>query len=438
MKHLKFIVFSIMGVFLFLIPFTINGNKSIFISHFSNLMLTNFYDFVLLLILSFSVITIVTATVGFFYTYKHPILNKLFHSSNVSATLEILGSITILLVFFQVGPEVIWHEYTGQVMFGLVEALFLTFFAGVMLMPLLTRFGLVEFIGTILNPVMRKVFKVPGSAAIDGLSSIIGDGTLGILVTEEQYVKGYYTQKEAAFIASTFSIVGIAFTAVVASELGFASIFPIFYGSIFLVVIIVAMIMTKLPYKKFKDEYYDGSKPTKHKEPKITIAQSYELAVSKADKVSILPTFGDSFLSVIRIYLSFIPTIMLVGTIALILAENTNLFVILSAPLVPILLLFGFTQEIASQMAPALIVGFADMYLPTLFIMDSTSTIAKFIVGVMSFCQLIFLAETGMVLVNTKLGFNFIDVIKLFFIRSIISFPFVFVIAHIVAALGII
>ncbi|MEG0515650.1 MAG: hypothetical protein RR523_08370, partial [Cetobacterium sp.] len=128
---------------------------------------------------------------------------------------------------------------------------------------------------------------------------------------------------------------------------------------------------------------------------------------------------------------------MCVGSIGLVIAENTSFFNILSMPLMPILRGLGFTHEVASQMAPAMIVGFSDMYLPALFIENTTSEVARFIVGTLSFAQLIFLSETGMILVNSKMGFSILDVAKFFILRTAITFPVIYSIAMILVKFGI-
>lgn len=121
-----------------------------------------------------------------------------------------------------------------------------------MLIPLLTSFGLVEFIGTLIAPYMRKLFRVPGYAAIDALASFVGDGTIGIVVTDQQYEKGYYTQKEAAIIATSFSLVGISFAIMMADLLRLSHIFGYFYGSIVVCTILTGVVISRLPLKSLK------------------------------------------------------------------------------------------------------------------------------------------------------------------------------------------
>ncbi len=437
-NKLKFYVFSILGILGFLCPITIGGETTILISHFAGFMQNNLMGLVLLITVISAIITIV-GTIGWLIKkeYKSELLNGLFAGGGLDITLRLLGSVMYLMVLFEFAPAFLLSPDTGGTTLDLVSTLYLTFFAGIILMPFITRFGLVEFIGVLVAPFMRKLFKVPGYAAIDAMASFVGDGTIGIVVTDAQYQKGYYTQKEAALIASTFSIVGISFAGAVAQELGFGAIFGLFYGTIFTVTVIVALIMARLPMKKFKDEYYD--KPANNiaqSDEKHTVKEALDLAYIAAGETKITTAFTDALRSIVSIYITFIPIIMFVGTTGLVVATYTPVIDIIAMPIVPILQLIGFAPDIAKEVAPSLFVGFADMYLPTIFIASSTSDFARFFVGVMSFTQLIFLSETGMILVKSKIGYSFIDVVKLFLVRTLIAFPFVLAFTKLFEALG--
>ena len=73
--------------------------------------------------------------------------------------------------------------------------------------------------------IMRPLFKLPGRSAVDALTSWVGDGTIGVLLTSRQYEEGYYTKKEAAIIGSTFSVVSITFCIVVLDQVGLGNYF---------------------------------------------------------------------------------------------------------------------------------------------------------------------------------------------------------------------
>lgn len=437
MAIFKFLFFSLIGFLAFLAPFTIGENSTILIGHVKNFVLKDYTQGVKILTVITSVITILGTTIGVFKRkFEKQYLNELFVTDIFSSILRVLGAVMFILVTFNIAPEFLKNENTGGLMAtDLIPALMITFFVGILLMPLLTSYGLVEFIGVLISPFMKKFFRVPGYAAIDALASFVGDGTIGIVVTDQQYQKGYYSKREAVIIATSFSIVGISFAAVVADLLKFSKIFWIFYLTIALSTVVAGFVIARLPLKKFKDEYYNGNKV--EEVTQMSFSKAWELAKETAKNSCEKTILLKSLYNVLLVYITFIPIIMCVGSIGLIIAEETSFFNIISMPLVPILELLGFAKTNALEMAPAMIVGLSDMYLPALFIEKSGSEMARFIIGTLSFSQLIFFSETGVMLLNTKLGFNIWDVIKFFILRTVITFPVIYIIARFLLSAGI-
>ena len=436
MAVFKFLFYSILGVIAFLAPITIGGESSILMGHIKSIIIDGYIEQIRVLVIIASVTTVVGTIIGFIKKdFKNKYLKEFFICGPINGAARILGGIFFLMVHYGIGPAIILDPNTGGMMANdLLPSLMVTFCVGVMLMPLLTAFGLVEFIGVLIAPFMRKVFKVPGYAAIDAIASFLG--TIGIVVTDEQYQKGYYTQREAVIIATSFSIVGISFAAVVSDLLKLSDRFIIFYATIAFSTVIAGIIIARLPLKKFKNEYYMG-KNFAGEEGSTSFVVAIKKATEVANKAKEIEILLDSIKKVGILYITFIPVIMFMGTLGLVIAEHTNIFNIIAMPLVPILKLFGFSKEIATVMAPAMIVGFSDMYLPSLLIEGVPSEMARFLIGTLSFAQLIFLSETGMILVASKIGFNFWDTLKFFVLRTVITFPVIFIIVRILYSMGI-
>lgn len=437
MAIIKFLFYSILGIIAFLAPVTIGGESSILMGHIKSIVIDGYSESIKYLIVFVSLITITGTVIGKIKKqFKNSVLQELFICGPINGAVRIGGSIFFLMVHFGVGPKAVLDPNTGGMMAGdLLPSLMVTFCVGVILMPLLTSFGLVEFVGVLIAPFMRKVFKVPGYAAVDAIASFLGDGTIGIVVTDQQYQKGYYTQREAVIIATSFSIVGISFAAVVADFLKFSSIFIIFYSTIAISTVVAGVIIARLPLKKFKNEYYVQGKV--EEKDIISFSLALRKAAAVAEKAREVEIIVDSIKKVAVLYITFIPVIMFMGTAGLIVAEYTNIFSIISMPLIPFLQLLGFSKEVAGSMAPSMIVGFSDMYLPSLLIESVKSDMARFVIGTLSFAQLIFLSETGMILVASKIGFTFWDTLKFFVLRTIITFPVIYGIARILLSMGI-
>lgn len=447
-NKLKFIFLSLAGFIFFLVPFTIGGENRIMISHIIYLVTENILDGFITFTAVSAWIVLVGTIVFLFYESGSKFLNRIFKASPINVILRILGSFLYLMVIYNwfegnFLADMILDPDTGGLMAGgegLLTTLYITFFVGILALPLLTHFGIVEFVGILMGPMVEKVFRVPGYSMIDAIASFVGDGTIGIVVTDRQYQRGYYNQREAYIISTSFSIVGIAFAAAVADLLGFSGIFPVFYGSILIVTLILAFITARMPLKKFDTTYYDDKQPKSMETPEdeTMIEYAYESAVEQAEQTSVKGAFIEALKNIVNIYVGFLPIIMAVGTVSLIIAEYTAFFDIISAPLVPVYDFLGYSSDIAAEMAPASVAGFADMYLPALFISGAESESARFFIGVLAFTQLVFMSETGMILVKTKIGLNFWDIIKVFLFRTVLSIPILIVLVNILVSIGVI
>jgi nucleoside recognition membrane protein YjiH len=78
------------------------------------------------------------------------------------------------------------------------------------------------------------------------------------------------------------------------------------------------------------------------------------------------------------------------------LANYTPILQWLTAPLVPLLELFGLPE--AATAAPALIAGFLEMFLPALLVANVDAEITRFVIGVISVTQLIYMSEIGILM----------------------------------------
>ena len=101
---------------------------------------------------------------------------------------------------------------------------------------------------------MRPLFDLPGRSAVDCVASWVGDGTIGVTLTSSQYEQGYYTEKEASIIATTFSAVSITFCLVVLQNVDLTDYFGFYYLTVVLSGICCALIIPHLPPLSRKSE----------------------------------------------------------------------------------------------------------------------------------------------------------------------------------------
>ncbi|HLQ74709.1 MAG TPA: YjiH family protein [Alloiococcus sp.] len=449
-KHIKFILFSLIGIIFFLVPIPIGGDTRILLSHATAFVENNILtEFLVFTEIAMWIILIGTILFTFIKT-GNEFLDGLFKTTPLMTLLRSLGAFLYLMVLNNWFASYNWTSPilspdTGGLLAGeggLLTTLFITFFVGIIGIPFLTHFGAVEFLGILTEPFMYGLFRIPGFATVDAITSFVGDGTLGLIVTDKQFQRGYYSRREAYLIATNFSIVGIAFATAVAEELGLGHIFPLFYITMFITILIIAFITGRFTFKKFPDDdYYSGESTPDHEitvpYDKSRMEYAYDEAAEEADKTTLSGALIHALKEIAGIYVSLLPVIMAVGTLSLIIIEYTPVFDILSVPLVYLYNFLGFPSDTAQLMGPASIAGLADMYLPTIFITQSASQAARFFIGILSFTQLIFMAETGMVLVDTEIGFNILDVIWVFVYRTLLSIPILYAFTMLFVQLGI-
>lgn len=94
---------------------------------------------------------------------------------------------------------------------------------------------------------MDMLLIISENAPIDCFTSWIGDGTLGVMLTCNQYEGGYYSAREASVIATTFSAVSITFSIVVLVRVDLMEYFGIYYLTICFIGVVCAIIAARIP-----------------------------------------------------------------------------------------------------------------------------------------------------------------------------------------------
>lgn len=439
---LLFLIPSLIGVFLFMTPIYVDGSWKVPIAVMANILA----GIVVPVIGWFALFIMGVAAIGsIIYLFlpktstKQPSFVKQLFQVNLFWTItRLLGFIFAAMVVLDFGPDFIKNGDTAGLLIdpeeGLVTFLFTIFLFAGLLLPLLTNFGLLEFVGTLTTKIMRPLFKIPGRSSIDALASWIGDGTIGVLMTSKQYEEGNYTKKEAAIIATTFSIVSITFCFTILKTLNLDDYFFPFYGTVIIAGLILALIMPRIyPLSRIKDTYIDGSTEKKEEvpsdQPLIIVAK--ERALASAEKNRNFSTFiTEGLRNVIDMWFAVTPIVMAFGTIALVLANSTDLFVYLGKPFEPYLALLGIPEAAAA--GQTMVIGFADMLLPAILGSGIESEMTRFVIAAVSVTQLVYMSEVGGLILGTKIPLKIFDLIVIFLLRTIIALPIIAFMAHLI------
>lgn len=437
---LKFVIPSIIGVLLLMTPFTIDGKSTVMVSILSKSISSGIESVIPIYILVIITITISTLLAIIYkittpdFIEKNSLIRGVSNISNFWLVIRIIGLILAYVTAFKLGPEVIWGENTGGlILFDLICGLFTIFLVAGFILPFLTEFGLLEYVGVFLTSVMRPIFRLPGRSAVDCVASWIGDGTIGVTLTNKQYEEGYYNAKEAAIISTTFSAVSITFCLVVIENVKLVDYFGQFYLTVAIVGIICALIVPRIPPLSLKkDTYFHDNKqeigeviPHDFTKGQWALHMAVKKAESNGNAAQYLKNGAKT---VLGLWLGVIPTIMAVGTIALIISETTPIFQWLGMPFYPLLELLQVPE--AQAASGTMVIGFTDMVVPSILAADITSPMTRFIVAAVSVTQLLYLSETGAVILGSNLPIKIHEMFILFLERTIISIPIVVLMAH--------
>lgn len=434
---LKFLLPSALGVGLFLIPFQVGDTINIGMGLMADglkALLDGALPAIAVVVLVLSVLATSWVKLARPGWAERGVLHDMFHVGPVWFGMRILGAAFALMTFFQFGPEFVTASFTGGVMLNDLAPVLLTFFFfAALLLPFLVEFGFMEFIGSLVRKPFRAIFNLPGRSAIDATASWMGSGTVGVLITTQQYEKGYYNRREAAVIATNFSIVSIAFSLLITSFVDLNHMFVPFYFTVVVAGLIAAVIVPRLPPLSRKpNTYYEPvgcQLAEKRTEEMGLLRYSLTQAVRRAEHAPGPRELArNALFNVADIFLALLPLVFAIGTVALILAEFTPLFTWLSYPMVPLLELLRIPE--AEAAAPATLVGFADMFLPAVLATNIESELTRFVIACLSLTQLIYMSEIGALLLKSKIPLKLWELVAIFLLRTAITLPIIAFMAH--------
>ena len=363
-------------------------------------------------------------------------LSPRWHSFDVTLPwliLRSLGTVVALCIFFQLGPQWLWGESTGHVVFyDLAIPLVTIFIFAGFLLPLLTDYGLMELVGSLLRRPFQFLFGLPGRSSIDCMASWMSAAVVGVLVTSQQYERGYYSAREAAVISTNFSIVSLPFCLIVAQFVGLDHMFIQYYLTVAVAGVFAAIIVPRLPpLSRIADNYAPIGRQVMDEESTDlpAVQRSLNAALSKAANAPGLTSWLKSAIAnVTDIWFGLMPPLMFIATAGLIIAEYTPIMYWLSLPWVPVLELLQIPE--AAEAAPALMMGFAEMFLPAVVASGIESELTRFVIIATSIVQLIYLSEVGVFIIKSSIPLNLWQLMQIFIIRTLVTLPLVAAIAH--------
>ncbi|MDK8664081.1 YjiH family protein [Corynebacterium coyleae] len=421
----RFFVYSAIGIVAFFVPFSINGSKStILLDHIVTWITTTLGEGTRFLALA----AIIAGTIYQFVTGRW----KEDYARMAFAALSVLAIVLCAMLTFGFGPEWLFNPDIGPfILDKLVISVGLLIPVGAIFLGLLVGFGLMEFIGVMVQPIMRPVFHTPGKSAVDAVASFLGSYSLGLLITDRMYKNGSYNGREASIVAAGFSTVSATFMVIVAKTLDIMEHWIAYFFIAFIITFIVTAITVRIPpISRIPEDYYPGATP--HPEKEITgnrfkaAWREAKIELNRADSLGkvLWTNFRDGLVMAVQVT----PGIMSVGVIGLVLATYTPVFKAMGVVFYPVAWLLRLPDPWATS--GALATGLAEMFLPATLTAGSDDMVLKFTIAVVCVSQIFFFSAMVPAVLATDIPLNIVKMVIIWFIRVVLTVIITVPVAH--------
>ncbi|MCB6608662.1 YjiH family protein [[Clostridium] symbiosum] len=419
----KFVVFSLIGMFMFFIDISIGGVKTTPLQHIYNWLnglLGPAVPFIAMLFV------IAGAALPFIRgTFNRSMSDRIF------TVFKVLGAGVAVMAAFNLGPELFKQpDYLPFLWDNLVCSITLmSVIYGIGFVPLM-YYGVVEFFGALMQKIMRKVFHTPGQSALDALVSTISAYGTALLVTNKLYKRGVYTARESAIIATGFSTVAVSFMLIIANTLGLGE-----HSSLFLITCLLATFGTTAvtariyPITRIPNSYYDkpAEQPPQPEGSVLVFAWNQGVETARNAK-SMVSLFKDYYVDAVLMLTSQVASILSIGLLGILIADMTPVFDIIGLIFYPFTWLFQIPEPMLAAKGAA--IEIAEMFLPAA-VVAGAPVITKFTVGVTSVSAILFFSACIPALTATDIPLKMKDILIIWIERTILSLGIASAVAHI-------
>lgn len=393
----RFFVYSGIGIFMFFIPITLGGTSTIPLDHLVTWITGGLGD-----ITRYAALALILAGTVYPFAsgrWRDSPLKRAF------ALLNIIGLAAGTMLVFGVGPSWFFDPDLGPFLYDkLVIPVGFIVPIGAIFLALLVGYGLMEFVGVLVQPVMRPVWRTPGRSAVDAVASFVGSYSLGLLITDREYQRGRYTAREASIIATGFSTVSVTFMLIVAKTLDIMHLWLPYFFLTFAVTFLVTAITVRIPpLSRIPDDFFAGATP--QPEAKVTGRRAATAWNEALGALRTAPRLGRNIADNVRdgllMSMAILPSIMSVGLIGLLLARFTPVFDWLGYLFYPLTLALQLPDPMLAAKASA--VGIAEMFLPATVVAGHESEVLRLVIAVVCVSSIIFFSALVPCILATRI-----------------------------------
>jgi len=385
----KFIIVTILGLIMFMVQIP-SLDQTLFLFCIETVQKISSGIIVEILLL-FLWLNAILSFLGTVLKYP-PILNyapfqKSFCCSKAKLVVNLIAPIIIMVyLFFKDSPL----ATLSNDVITMCTSVFVFLIVAKVLLPMISDYGLAEFLEELLNPLMRPIFKLPGTAIMAIVTSSFVSVTIAILLIADQFFKGYYNRRETVLLITCLTLPAMPVSILLTSLIGIEHLWGRFYLGVTLVAILMSALLVRIPpILAIPATYHTHKMAPKEKH---TSNNKFVSALHYAGNRALEPHASplQNIAYVLMNMTSFIPFIVVYGTLSMFLINETPLVYWLTKPYAFYLGLFHLKDALI--VAPALFLNTIDVILSPVIMKQVGNEFTRFAVLMMFLGQMTYLA----------------------------------------------
>ena len=421
----QLIVFSAIGLVMFFVPFTIGEKSTILFDHGATYLVTQQHTLAVFLLFLLMI-----------YGVGKPIFDGSWRKNITNMILtafKVIGLVLAIMYITDIAPAIIMEKDMMPFLFeklalpvGMIVPI------GALILAFLLGFGLLEMFGVLMQPIMKPIWKTPGSSAIDAVASFVGSYSIGLLITNRVFLQQQYSVREAVVIATGFSTVSAAFMVIVAKTLGMMEFWNLFFWSTLIITFVVTAITARIPPIKGFDD--STNRPDLDKQQGNRLVAAYHLGLETSRRATDLKQImWSNFRDGLVMTAAIVPSIIAVGLTGLLLAKYTLVFDTLGLLLYPFTWITAVPEPLIA--AKGMSAGLAEMFLPALLLTEA-EVLTRYVAGVVSISSILFFSAMIPCVLATEIPLSVPKMVVIWFERVVLSILIAAPFGHLAIYLG--
>jgi nucleoside recognition membrane protein YjiH len=422
---IQLIVFSAIGLVMFFVPFTIGEKSTILFDHGATYLVTQQHT-----------LSVTLLFLLMLYGVSKPFIDGSWRKNithMIMTTFKIIGLMLAVMYVADIAPTFMMEKDMLPFLFeklalpvGMIVPL------GALILAFLVGFGLLEMFGVLMQPIMKPIWKTPGSSAIDAVASFVGSYSIGLLITNRVFLQNQYSVREAIIIATGFSTVSAAFMVIVAKTLGLMEFWNLFFWSTLIITFIVTAITARIPPIRGFDDSVE--RPDLDHQQGNRLAAAYHLGLATSRRATDLKQImWSNFRDGVTMAAAIVPSIIAVGLTGLLLAKYTPVFDGLGLLLYPFTWVTGMPEPLVA--AKGMSAGLAEMFLPALLLTEA-EVLTRYVAGVVSISSVLFFSAMIPCVLATEIPLSVPKMVIIWFERVVLSILIAAPFGHLAIYLG--